>query len=90
MNTEISASASSTRSVVTHVMMQDLVGDYDDPSSVPEWQWVVDNASYAHTEVWEYVVNLATTLTEIPQKLVSTIEDARSQEVSYIIFHQGV
>lgn len=76
------------------VMMQNVVGDYDDPSTVAEWTWVQGVASYAHVEnghggVWEFVLNLANTFEDVPVRLAPVIEEARHAGVSYLLFHQG-
>ena len=81
--------------VLREVMMSDLVGDYDVPEDVPEWAWVEKNASYSHRGngveggVWEFIINLANDLQDIPERLVSVIADARKDEVRYILIHQG-
>jgi hypothetical protein len=76
------------------VMMQDLVGNYELPSDVPEWQWVVERASFRHNDngshgVFEHVLNLGLDLEDIPSRLVPTIDVARNLGVAYLVFHQG-
>lgn len=83
-----------TQAEVMSVMMQDIVGDYDVPEEVPEWGWVEQKASYAHTRngqsgVWEFVLNLSTDLQDAPARLVAVIDDARARQCAYLIIHQG-
>lgn len=83
-----------TRQEIAEVMMQDIVGDYDLPDQVPEWNWVEKNASFAHTSngksgIHEFVLNLSNHWDDIPEKLKPVINQARSQGMSYLILHQG-
>jgi len=91
-NSEILPGA--TRQEIDHVMMQDVVGEYDTPDTVPEWAWVEENASYAHVRngqdgIWEFVLNLGRQMDAIPEKLVPVVEKARASNLAYLIFHQG-
>jgi len=85
---------------IIHMMMQDVVGDYDDPNDVPEWRWVEAHASYTHVHngrdgVWEFVLNLDYVTNEpdafnsIPPRLEPTIRTAQAAGMAFIIFHQG-
>lgn len=79
---------------VISVMMADVVGDYDTPEEVPEWQWVEKHASYGHRRnaksgIWEFVLNLAMSHTDVPPRLQPVMEQARRQQAGYVIFHQG-
>ena len=82
-------------SSIREVMMSDLVGDYYIPEEVPEWTWVEQNASYGHRGngqeggIWEFIINLSRAFEHIPERLVSVIADARNDDVSYLLFHQG-
>lgn len=83
-----------TRCEVASVMMQDIVGDYEVPDTVPEWQWVQREAAFIHAKngqdgVWEFVLNLACDFENVPDALKPVIEKARENHQSYIIFHQG-
>lgn len=77
------------RSRIAHVMMQDIVGNYDDPSQVPECCWIEANASYSHREVWEQILNLSATFDGVPEKLAPILKEARDKQLAYAIFHQG-
>jgi len=81
------------REEVASIMMQEFVDDYEDTETVPEWAWVEQNASYAHTrngvDAWEFVLNLAIEFDDIPEKLLPVIQDARKQNLAYLIIHQG-
>lgn len=84
----------SNNAVVQHIQMQDIVGDYDTPDTVPEWSWVEAHASYQHREngiygIWEFVVNLARHFDDIPEKLRSVFQRAHLSGVAYLVFHQG-
>jgi len=85
---------------IIHIMMQDVVGNYDDPNDVPEWGWVEAHASYTHVHngfdgIWEFVLNLDYVTNEpdafnnIPPRLESIIRMAQAAGVAFIIFHQG-
>jgi hypothetical protein len=85
--------ALSNGEAILSVMMQDVIGNYDEPTG-PEWKWVETNASYAHQRngedgVWEFVLNLSRTFEHIPRKLGKTIEKARGAGFGYLLFHQG-
>lgn len=76
------------------IMMQDIVGDYEVPENVTEWQWVEANASYAHVKngqdgIWEFFLNLSLSWDDIPEKLREVIEVAREQNCAFLIIHQG-
>lgn len=79
---------------IVSIMMQEMVGDYDSPDTVPEWAWVENNASYVHANngesgVWEFVLNLGNTWDDIPEKLQPVIAEARSKSIGYLLIHQG-
>ncbi|MDT8992828.1 hypothetical protein RQP54_18285 [Curvibacter sp. APW13] len=79
---------------VEDVMMQDIVGDYDTPDTVPEWAWVEAHASYRHRHngedgIWEFIVNLARHFDDVPEKLRPVIQSARKSGAAYLVFHQG-
>ncbi|WP_087866111.1 hypothetical protein [Comamonas thiooxydans] len=83
-----------TAQEIDHVQMQDLVGDYDNPDDVPEWAWVQQHACYAHVQngqhgIWEFVLNLACELPDIPEKLLPTIKKAKVDGIAYLVIHQG-
>lgn len=80
---------------IRHVLMQDLVGPYDDPTQVPELDWVQRSASYAHVGngqdgVHEFVLNTASAALDAPpERIAPVIERARQDGVAYLIFQQG-
>jgi hypothetical protein len=83
-----------TKEEVASVMMQDIVGDYDIPATVPEWQWVQSVASFVHCRngqggVWEFVINLSLAFENVPEKLEPVLRQARDANLSYLILHQG-
>jgi hypothetical protein len=76
------------------VLLQDLVGQYETPDQVPEWAWIQANASYSHRDnaldgVWEFVINLARTFDDLPERLAPAIHAARGAGASYLLVHQG-
>lgn len=78
---------------ILSVMMQDLIGDYDEPNG-SEWKWVESNASYSHCRnaedgVREFILNLSRTFDSIPKKLQATLKSARQAGFAYVLFHQG-
>ncbi|WP_299194726.1 hypothetical protein [uncultured Amphritea sp.] len=84
---------------VYDVCMVDVVGDYDTPDEVTEWEWVEEKASYKHTQngshgIWEFLLNVSVIENEsndndIPERLKPVIQNALEQNCSYILFHQG-
>lgn len=79
---------------IRSVMMQEIVGDYDAPDEVSEWNWVKENASFVHSRngqagVWEFVLNLSNLWDDIPENLAPVISSARADHVGYLIIHQG-
>lgn len=82
------------RQEIASVMMQQVVGDYDDPGTVPEWQWLEKEASFAHHQngtngIYELVLNLALAFEFVPPKLRPVIEKAQAMGLAYLVFHQG-
>ena len=83
-----------TREEIDSVMMEDIVGPYDTPDQVPEWAWVEANASFGHRQngengIWEFVLNLSISWSDIPDRLAGLIAEARQKNLSYLIVHQG-
>ena len=84
-----------TRSEVREIMMQELVGDCDDPADVPEWAWVEENASFSHVRngkedgVWEFVLNLSRTFSAVPQRIAPAIAKASRDGIAYLVLYQG-
>ena len=79
---------------VEDVMMQDIVGDYDTPDTVPEWAWVEAHASYRHRDngkdgIWEFIVNLARQFDDVPENLLPVLANAKRDGAAYLVFHQG-
>lgn len=79
---------------IRSILMQDMVGDYDTPDTVPEWAWIERAASYSHIQngengIWEFVLNLSKDWNDIPVRLLPTICEARADNISYLIVHQG-
>lgn len=81
---------------VLDVMMQDVVGDYEVPDTVPEWQWVQRNASFTHRDngkdgVWDFMVNVACAgdAADMPALLQPLFAQARRQQAGWVLFHQG-
>ena len=84
-----------TAEEILTVEMQSIVGEYDDPALVPECCWVKKNASFVSERTledsshWEFIINLARDLADIPEKLKSVIQKARAGHMAYLVFHQG-
>lgn len=79
---------------IASVLIQDLVGDYETPHQVPEWHWIRANASYGHRDngvdgVWEFVINVARTYDDLPERLAPAIHAAREAGAGYLLVHQG-
>ena len=79
---------------ISSIQMQDVVGEYDVPDSVEEWNWIEKNASFSHryngqSGVWDFILNLSLTFKDVPPKLLPVIEKAKASNISYLLFHQG-
>jgi len=75
------------------ISMSMIVGDYNDPDEVKEWHWVKKNASFSHTDngesgTYEFIINLANDLFDIPEQLKPIIGKAIEDDCSYLAFHQ--
>lgn len=76
------------------VAMSSIIGDYDDADLVPEWQWVKQRASHEHVGVkddfaYEFTLNLAMELNDIPPALQPLLTAAQLVSVNYILFYNG-
>lgn len=76
------------------VMMQEIIGEYDVPDGVPEWQWVEEQACFAHCRngqdgIWEFVLNLSRELEGVPEKLKPVLAEASQKGLGYLVIHQG-
>jgi hypothetical protein len=74
--------------------MSEVIGEYDTPDGIVEWEWVEKNASFSHKHnnsdgIWEFMVNTDNELTGIPKRLYPFFERARNSGHSYILFNQG-
>lgn len=80
---------------IAHIDMRSIVGDYNSPSDVAEWQWIQSVASFAHRDngtapgVWEFMLNLALTLDNIPPRLEPVLDASRREGAEYALFYQG-
>lgn len=79
---------------IASVLIQDVVGDFDVPATVPEWSWVEEHASYKHLKngelgIWEFVLNLGCEFAGDMGRLAPVIDEARAMGVAYLIIHQG-
>lgn len=75
--------------------MVSFYGDYDDPETVCEWQWVAEKACFRHCGngvvggVWEFMVHASADQTDMPESLTSVFSTAKARGCHYILFHQG-
>ena len=83
------------------VDMTDLF-EYDEPSQIPEWVWIEQHHSFAHTRNWmtpgvyELMVhvsdeddNWATFYEGVPESLKPYFAHAKATGINWIMFHQG-
>ena len=80
------------------VNLAEVLPAYEEPEQCPEWQWVANRASFAHTEngsepgVWEFIVRTTKggeERCEIPQALRPFFAMAQAQGFDRICLHQG-
>lgn len=78
------------------VDMSDIVPEYDVPDDVPEWQWIEQNARWAHLGngeeggVWEFLVHAdCGAFEDVPENLKSVFNKAKNQGCIWIMFNQG-
>lgn len=81
---------------ILDVSMPDLVGDYDQPENVTEWQWIEANASFHHKDngaspgVWEHMVHIRHAQAEdMPERLRPVFGRAQLMGAGWVLFHQG-
>lgn len=79
---------------IMDVVMEDIIGDYETPNGVLEWEWIKSNASYSHVDngkagVWDFMLNLSLDFAKIPPQLEAVIKEAKNQGAAYVLFHQG-
>jgi hypothetical protein len=84
---------SSTMSILD-VNMTDIIGDYDTPDGIKEWQWIQKNACFSHRNngkegLWDFMVNISVEHTNTPFNLLPVIISAIASGHSYILFNQG-
>lgn len=95
LRSDEASSAKISTARLVDVDMTQIVGDYATPDEVREWRWIKSVASFAHryngqeAGVWEFVVNLALSLDDIPPRLVPILDEARRNGAAYVLFHQG-
>ena len=58
--------SSPSMETIESIQMHDIVGDYDVPDTVQEWQWIEKKASFSHRSngqhgVWDFILNLSLT-----------------------------
>lgn len=83
---------------VLDVSMIDLVGDYDVPEQVVEWEWVEEHASFRHKGngedpgVWEHMVHCERAESRkdsMPELLKPVFAHAKAAGAVWVLFHQG-
>lgn len=78
---------------IASVNMTDIF-DYEKPEEVPEWKWIIDNASYQHVRngqdgIYEFSLNMSKVFDGIPPTLQTYFTEAKTKNIAYLIFHQG-
>lgn len=81
---------------IMEVNMPHVVGEYDVPDVVPEWDWIEKHASFTHRDngkdgVWEFLVHVETVMTQadtIPEKLRKFFDQAQAQDRIWVMFYQ--
>lgn len=83
------------------VNMLDVVDDYDTPDTVPEWNWVKEQASFSHcgnnrdSGVYEYMVNVECINSRfpdkegVPEKLRDIFAQANATNSVWVLFYQA-
>lgn len=79
------------------VNLMDII-EYDEPETVPEWEWIEQHARWAHrgngneAGVWEFMVTVSTLENDaasIPATLKPFFDQAEAEGCIWIMFHQG-
>jgi hypothetical protein len=85
-------------SLTLDVYMPDVVGHYDRAEDVPEWQWIADQASFAHLDnrnaAYEFIVHVDEEMhpddyEAIPETLKPFFARAKREGIARICFHNG-
>ncbi len=85
--------AGTTRSEIFEVQVSTVLGDGCDNRETVEWQWIEQNASFAHCQnsdtpgVWEFMVKVTSELTDIPERLQPIVQQAQEEGACYMIFY---
>lgn len=83
---------------IADVDMEYVIGEYESPDNIAEWQWIESNASYpckdnGHSGIWDFVLNVGMFIDNdvegIPPKLQKLLKSAYENDISYILFNQG-
>lgn len=84
-------------STAYEVNMAELLDDYDTPEGAEAWEWLEDNACFAHKEngnsegIWEFFVRLEAITAnrlEIPSELQESFKEAQAANAKWILFYQ--
>lgn len=86
---------------ILEVSLLDHLPSYDNPEVVAGWEWVRQQARFAHVGnniepgVWEFLVSVKLVLDDnvvfdsIPDKLLPFFIRAKNASAAWILFHQG-
>lgn len=83
---------------IADVNMADIIGEYNTPNNIAEWQWVANNATYPSNYigdegVWDFILNVSmfidNKVEDIPPKIQKLLQSAYDNDVNYILFNQG-
>jgi hypothetical protein len=85
--------AGTTRSDIFEVQVSAVLGEECDNRDTVEWQWIEQNASFAHCQnsdtpgVWEFMVTVTSELADIPERLQPIVQQAQEENACYMIFY---
>lgn len=72
------------------VYAPEVLGEHDDMSGVPEWEWIEKVASFSHTEVADRIVHIIyADHHDVPTKLQPVLDSAKAAGMNWVLFHLG-
>lgn len=73
------------------VYFPDLIEkQFEDYNNCDEWQFVQKHASFQHVDVADQIIHVASLLNvKVPAALSETIQNARNNDITWVMFHLG-
>jgi len=89
----------SNKLITASVSMADVIGPYDTPEAMNEWNWVEEHKFYANVNnsvsqgIWGYMINVELALDlvhhHIPEKILPVLKAAHKEGITFILFYHA-